>query len=1171
MDQEKDLSTEVTEEDIKNGIEDEYGVVYSKDGKRLLKHKTNQLQSYTIKDGTRIVCDKAFFECNNLEIIQLPNSITRIGDNAFDNCYKLQIINIPNSVTYIGNSVFVECRGLRQITIPSSVTMVGNWCFSYCVNLRNLSIPNSIKTIGEGVFSNCESLRQVTIPNSVTTIGDGAFASCVSLRQVNIPNTVTTIGSVAFYNCVSLRQVNIPNNVTIIGDEAFSNCKKLRQITIPNSVSTIGNKLFADCSSLQQISIPTSVTSILDFAFIDCKSLNKIEIPNTVTFIGRNPFIGCSKVTLGCNSSCYVVNNGLLLEQGSNVISCVNQNSHIVIPNTVSKIADCAFANLTKMTHIVIPDSVESIGDHSFAYCTKLSKISIPYSVKVINDYAFYHCSKLKKITIPNSIDTIAEGEFSECCNLEQIDIPNSVTQIGDFAFFCCKSVTQLMIPNSITLIGDYSFWGCEAIKQIDMPKGVNSIGDGAFGFCTSLRTLTIDDSVKTIGNYAFYNNKYIQSTTIPYKFRNVVRIKKIIINHFRAYNNVTIEFDDFNCIIGKNDSGKSTIFAALEWFFDANKVLSENDFAASAFDTSKNKEDMYNDLTISVEVYFSGVILPNSSERYDFIYEKDFLDKENLLCIKKYMNHPRSLYQRNRMGYYIKTFPLIRNRESTFTKRYNKLDGAKELAKIYNNYYKDELPSQITEFEDYDERDVIIQYNLIQKNNIKSEICNKLYELLKSEKDKPKWEEFNNEQSDSFPFYLDWFDYYQFQIFKANTPISIYLNRLITPYNSDSLYKSIENTKGQITNDLFNILKDNNIIENIGFDRYESVNLFSENSTFFKIIDLPIWIPLSNRGEGLQLMIKHAVIKLLAEKQLENRNAIFAFEEPETHLHPTAQREMYQTIKKLSENPNYQVLMTTHSPYMVKELAKDNIKPIIIKRDEDNHKSEKVKESQERVLPYVSMNEINYIAFEYASEEYHQELFAQIEMNWAGHSDGNRLSSLIGNVFGKNNLESNLVIKKLIDDFNNDKNKIINIKYNTNEFISADQSNENYYIPSCVRNSIDHPCDDNKKWKESKVIALSIEILREINETIKKAQHYFKEQVKSKNNLDSYGETFSCTNCCDTNNHSIVYWVDYAMKHPTEKIVKNGGGKEIERKITNNSFLIKALQALDPNWKQNI
>ena len=74
------------------------------------------------------------------------------------------------------------------------------------------------------------------------------------------------------------------------------------------------------------------------------------------------------------------------------------------------------------------------------------------------------------------------------------------------------------------------------------------------------------------------------------------MRIKKLIINNFRAFKHAEIDFNDFNCIIGKNDAGKSTILAALEWFFDPNKELNDNDFAAASFDWTEIEDSFYDE-----------------------------------------------------------------------------------------------------------------------------------------------------------------------------------------------------------------------------------------------------------------------------------------------------------------------------------------------------------------------------------------------------------------------------------------------------------------------------------------------------------------------------------------------------------------------------------------------
>lgn len=102
-------STEVTKEDLKNAVEDEFGVKYSKDWKRLLKAPRSLRGEYSIKKGVKVIGNCAFDLCRSLTIINIPNSVTTIGNCAFLGCDYLISINIPNSVTTIGKSAFSDC------------------------------------------------------------------------------------------------------------------------------------------------------------------------------------------------------------------------------------------------------------------------------------------------------------------------------------------------------------------------------------------------------------------------------------------------------------------------------------------------------------------------------------------------------------------------------------------------------------------------------------------------------------------------------------------------------------------------------------------------------------------------------------------------------------------------------------------------------------------------------------------------------------------------------------------------------------------------------------------------------------------------------------------------------------------------------------------------------
>ena len=102
-------STKVTKKDLKNAVEDEFGVKYSKDWKRLLKAPGKLKGEYHIREGVKVIGDNAFYNLNSLTNINIPNSVTNIGDEAFHGCESLKSINIPNSVTNIGDEAFHGC------------------------------------------------------------------------------------------------------------------------------------------------------------------------------------------------------------------------------------------------------------------------------------------------------------------------------------------------------------------------------------------------------------------------------------------------------------------------------------------------------------------------------------------------------------------------------------------------------------------------------------------------------------------------------------------------------------------------------------------------------------------------------------------------------------------------------------------------------------------------------------------------------------------------------------------------------------------------------------------------------------------------------------------------------------------------------------------------------
>ena len=414
----EDLSTKVTWEELKEAFVDEWGVKYSKDGRKLLKAPKKLDGIYSIRKGTKIICEEAFrwsktIGCLFLNSLVIPDSVTNIGDYAFWGCKSLKSLVIPDSVTHIGNGAFKACSSLKSLVIPASVgNIIGNPFSGWNGELKCLS-PYFI--YDNKVLFDKDKSKIIAFRDKNTT-------------SYVIPDSVSCIEFGAFWNCHSLKRLVLPDSVSSIGDWAFWNCRSLTDIVIPDSVNSIGDRVFSGCCSLKSLVIPDSVSSIGESAFEDCTSLSSLVIPEGVTSIGH-----------------------------------------------------CAFRGCYSLSNIVIPNGVTSIGASAFSRCKSLVEVVIPDSVSCIGSGAFYDCKSLHSIVIPDSVSCIGFGAFENCSSLADIVIPDSVTSIGRDAFFCCESLKSLVIPNSVTSIGNCAFGGCSFPYDLKQEL-ISRFGDKIFG-----------------------------------------------------------------------------------------------------------------------------------------------------------------------------------------------------------------------------------------------------------------------------------------------------------------------------------------------------------------------------------------------------------------------------------------------------------------------------------------------------------------------------------------------------------------------------------------------------------------------------------------------------------------------------------------------------------------
>ena len=497
-----------------------------------------------------IIGERAFYDCDSLTSMVIPDSITSIGKEAFYHCESITSVVIGDSVTSISDDAFYDCDILTNVIIPDSVTSIGEEVFYntgyYCDKSNWIDgvlyignhlikaketisgeyvIKDGTITIADRAFAGCNILASITIPNSVISIGNYTFYNCDSLTSVVIPDSVTSIGWCAFWSCSSLISVMIPDSVIIINDNAFNDtgyyCDASNWI---DGVLYIGNHLIQAKSTLSgEYVIKGGTITIANDAFRVCSNLTSVVIPDSVTYIGYTFGYYCSSLTSIAvdkdNLFYKSIDGNLYSKDGKTLFKYAigKDDTSFEIPSSVTYIGYQAFYNCDSLTSVVIPDSITSIGKFAFENCDSLNSVVIPDSVTSIGNRAFNDCFSLTNITVnkDNQYYKSIDGNLysKDGTTLIQyaidkadisLEIPSSVTYITDYAFDSCSNLTSVVIGDSVTSIGSRAFWNCSSLTSVVIGDSTASIGSYAFYSCENITNVVIGNSVTSIGYCAF-------------------------------------------------------------------------------------------------------------------------------------------------------------------------------------------------------------------------------------------------------------------------------------------------------------------------------------------------------------------------------------------------------------------------------------------------------------------------------------------------------------------------------------------------------------------------------------------------------------------------------------------------------------------------------------------
>lgn len=439
------------------------------------------------------------------------------------------------------------------------------------------------------------------------------------------------------------------------------------------------------------------------------------------------------------------------------------------------------------------------------------------------------------------------------------------------------------------------------------------------------------------------------------------MRIKTIKIKNFRSYKDeVEIEFGDLTAFVGKNDIGKSTVLEALDIFFNDGKgvmKIDKDDINKQALASGDNEVI----ISVRFEELPTTIVIDSTNAT---TLQAEYLQNANgeLEIIKKYPNAKTS------PNVYIKAnHPTNKDCGDLLLKKntdLQKIIKDKSITCI-NQTINAVMRTSIWQHFNTDLQLAEIEID-VTKGDTKT-IWDKLQTYL------PLYSLFQSDRKNS-----DGDDEVQDPLKEAVKQI---LNDATLKSKFDEIATEVKNKLQDVATRTLAKIQEMNpeVASSLNpvipatdslkwTDVFKSVSIAGDEN-----------IPINKRGSGVKRLILLNFFRAEAERRKTQENIpsiIYAIEEPETSQHTEHQKKLIKAFLDLSNTANTQVVITTHSAALVKELEFQHLR--LVKTNSGTKTIENVLPSS---LPYPSLNEVNFLAFSEITEEYHNELYGYIEL----------------------------------------------------------------------------------------------------------------------------------------------------------------------------------------------
>ncbi|MCR5322765.1 MAG: leucine-rich repeat domain-containing protein [Lachnospiraceae bacterium] len=447
-----------------------------------------EIRKVVVKKGITSICDWAFFDCNNIKSIELPEGLLKIGVDSFG-MTNIKDLVIPSSVKIIGQCAFWGCKSLETITMPGDFKLQYNEDDPDESEFRLVSTyewsgfaPKKITFTTPLNIDNISALSAtdyvVSDDDPLYSSIDGAIYSKDGTALVRIPSERTEFRVPVGVNTV---YINSFHYSFYMEDDEF--CVRLEKLYLPKGKCTIAKKMTEE----EEFNLDSNYLQIIaDGTKLDGRSLELLE-----EYAGRLYdeaesskewyLTGFSELVTLRKDGCLVSNDGIVLKY-------FGDGGKVKLGNDIKGIAREAF-KFSSITGIKMSDSIVYIGEKAFYDTKNLKSVKIPKSVTEWGrdgsySYAFSG-SGLKKIVFEDGIEEIPNSICSDCYKLKTVVFPKTLKKIGSDAFRYCISLNIDKFsgfkdfPN-LTSIGSGAFENCK-MKKFVIPEQITEIGFHAF------------------------------------------------------------------------------------------------------------------------------------------------------------------------------------------------------------------------------------------------------------------------------------------------------------------------------------------------------------------------------------------------------------------------------------------------------------------------------------------------------------------------------------------------------------------------------------------------------------------------------------------------------------------------------------------------------------------